>query len=188
MATDPGAAPPQRPQPFGVPAGPGTDSGNGPKALPPGPVPDVGTGPGTGDAAPVLALASPVVPMTVPERAGAMARRAAGAAAEAARELWLDPGRLLHSLVHGKAESMKEHQTHIQSRAWVPEGMTGRPEKAVVAAGISYHLLIAYPVKAAMKAVKFTAEKVDEAADRPLRLAGLAVFALVLIVLLARYL
>ncbi len=128
-----------------------------------------------------------VVPMSRRERTGNVARRHAGAAAEVARELWLYPGRLLHSLAHGKAESMREHWAHIRSRAWVPEGMTGSPEKAVVAAGIFYHLLIAYPVKAVMESVKFAAEKVGEAADRPLRFVCLMMFVLGLLVLLARY-
>ncbi len=145
------------------------------------------TATGGGDPAPVTKAVA-VVPMSRRERTGNVVRRQIGATAEAARELWLYPGRLLHSLARGKAESMKEHLAHVQSRAWVPEGMTGRPEKAAVAAGIFYHLFIAYPVKAAMKAVKFAAEKVDEAADRPLRLTCLAVLAVVLFVLLARYL
>src|SRR5260370_33012177 len=112
-----------------------------------------------------------VVPMSRRERTGNVARRHAGAAAEVARELWLYPGRLLHSLAHGKAESMREHWAHIRSRAWVPEGMTGSPEKAVVAAGVFYHLPIPYPGKAGMGSAKFAPAKGGVRSDRPPRVA-----------------
>jgi hypothetical protein len=121
-----------------------------------------------------------VVPVTVPERVTAAAKRAGTAALEAVRELWLHPGRLLHVMWHGKPESMAEHSAYIQSAAWVPEEMTGRPAKFLIAAGIAYHLIIARPLKAVAKTV-------DAAADRPLRLLCLAVLVIALIVLLARY-
>jgi hypothetical protein len=76
---------------------------------------------------------------------------------------------------------MAGHRDYIKSRAWVPAEMTGRPEKAVILAGVLYHLIIARPLKAAAKTV-------DAAADRPLRLLGLLLFVIVLSVLLARYL
>jgi hypothetical protein len=114
------------------------------------------------------------------ERAGAVTRRAGSAIAETIRELWLHPDRLLYVMWHGKPESMAEHRAYMKSRAWVPPEMTGGAEKAVIGAGLFYHLLIARPLKAAAKTV-------DAAADRPLRLLCLAVFVTVLIVLLARY-
>jgi hypothetical protein len=129
--------------------------------------------------APVAAGA--VIPMRRAERAGAVARRGGSAITEAVRELWLHPDRLLYVMWHGKPESMAEHRAYMKSRAWVPPGMDGKPEKAVIGAGLFYHLIIARPLKAAAKTV-------DAAADRPLRLLCLAVLAVVLIVLLARYL
>ena len=143
------------------------------QAVPPG----TSAAPGTGTCAGSVPPAA-LVPMSRAARAGAAARHGAAASLEAARELWLLPGRLLHVLWHGKPESMAEHRAYMQSRAWVPPGMTGRWEKAVTGAGLAYHLLIARPLKAAAKTV-------DGAADRPLRLAGLAVFVIALLVLLA---
>jgi hypothetical protein len=82
---------------------------------------------------------------------------------------------------HGKPESMAEHRAYMKSRAWVPPGMDGGAEKAVTGAGLFYHLIIARPLLAA-------ANTVAAAAVRPLRLLCLTVLAVVLIVLLARYL
>jgi len=166
-----------------VPAG----TGGGPAPVPP--VPQDGTGsrpvPGPGGTSvPVPAAAA--VPMPVPERARLAAARWAGTAAEAIRELWLKPGRLIHVIIHGRAETMCEHWAYVKSRAWVPGGMTGNAEKLVAAAGILHHLLIARPVKAAMKTVKFAAEKVDQAADRPLRF-YLVVLFVALLALLALF-
>jgi hypothetical protein len=161
------------------------DPGNTPSPAAPGPVTQAGntrgrvTGPASGNAAAVTAspeTPGAVVPMTPPERARHTAARWVSVAAEAVRELWLKPGRLLHVAWHGKPESMAEHQAYMQSAAWVPGEMTGRPAKAVIAAGVFYHLLIACPLKAAAKTV-------DAAADRPLRLLCLAVFVITLILL-----
>lgn len=132
-------------------------------------------------AAPAPVTAGAVMPMRRAERAGAVTRRAGSAVAEAARELWLHPDRLLYVMWHGKPESMAEHRAYMKSRAWVPPGMDGGAEKAVTGAGLFYHLLIARPLLAA-------ANTVAAAAVRPLRLLCLAVLVLVLIVLLARYL
>lgn len=128
----------------------------------------------------------PPVPGPVPpctERSSAAlvpvsaASRASAALRHHVRELWLDPGRLLHSLYHGKPGSMAEHMAYLKSAAWVPEEMTGRPRAFLVAAGIAYHVLIAWPLKLAAKAI-------DSAADRPLRLAGLIALAVILFILL----
>lgn len=129
--------------------------------------------------APVAAGA--VMPMRRVERTGAVTRRAGNAVVRTVRELWLHPDRLLYVMWHGKPESMAEHRAYMKSRAWVPPGMDGKPEKAVIGAGLFYHLIIARPLKAAAKTV-------DAAADRPLRLLCLAAFVIVLFVLLARYL
>lgn len=111
-----------------------------------------------------------VIPVRRAERAGnALCRHAA--------ELWLHPDRLLHSLYHGRPGSMAEHMAYLKSAAWVPEEMTGRPRAFLVIAGIAYHVLIAWPLKLAAKAI-------DSAADRPLRLGGLAVLVIALIVIL----
>jgi hypothetical protein len=122
--------------------------------------------------------------MSLPERAGTAARRAADGTANVARELWLHPDRLVHSVIHGEAETMREHWAHVQSRSWVPEEMTGRPEKALILAGILHHLLVAYPVKGIAKAGKFAFGKLDHAADRPITLYGPIAFVILLIVLL----
>jgi hypothetical protein len=158
----------------------GTEAGTERAPLRPAPVPASGT-----RAVPVPAGVSPV---TVPERAAGAIGRAGTGALEAARELWLHPDRFLHVILHGKAETMRQHRAHVKSRAWVPDGMDGGARKAVIAAGIAHHLIVARPLKASMKAVKFAAEKVDQAADRPLRLYLTAVLVLVLFFLLARYL
>lgn len=105
------------------------------------------------------------------------ASRASAALRHHARGLWLDPGRLLHSLYHGKPGSMAEHMAYLKSAAWVPEEMTGKPRQFLVIAGIAYHVLIAWPLKLVAKAI-------DSAADRPLRLIGLIALSAVLIVLL----
>ena len=142
------------------------------------------TAPGSGDvtgAPGSEAEAVAVVPMPVTERGRATARRAGSAVARTAGELWLHPDRLGHALWHGSPSTMAGHRDYIKSRAWVPAEMTGRPEKAVILAGVLYHLIIARPLKAAAKTV-------DAAADRPLRLLGLLLFVIVLSVLLARYL
>jgi len=110
------------------------------------------------------------VPLSVASRVGAALRHHA-------RGLWLDPGRLLHSLYHGKPGSMAEHMAYLKSAAWVPEEMTGRPRRFLIVAGIAYHVLIGWPLKLAAKAI-------DSAADRPLRLLALVIFAVALIVLL----
>lgn len=144
------------------------------------------TGPGNAAPDPVTVPVTPspetsavtgnaaVAPVRVPMSA---AVRASTALRYHARELWLNPGRLLHSLYHGKPGSMAEHVAYLKSAAWVPEEMTGRPRAFLAAAGIAYHVIVAWPLKLAAKAV-------DSAADRPLRLAGLIALAIVLIVLL----
>ena len=180
-----------------VPDVSGPDPGNTPSPAAPGPVTQAGNTKGgvtestSGNTAAVTAspgTPGAVVPMSPPERARLAAARWAGAAAEAARELWFRPGGLIHVIIHGRAETMTEHRDYVKSRAWVPDGMTGNAGKAVIAAGVLHHLLIGRPVKAAMKAVKFAAEKIDQAADRPLRLYLTAALVVALFVLLARYL
>lgn len=128
------------------------------------------TAPATGNGGEPETVA--VVPMRRAARAGNAVRRHV-------YELWLHPDRLLHSLYHGRPGSMAGHMAYLKSTAWVPEEMTGRPRQFLIVAGIAYHLVIAWPLKLAAKAI-------DSAADRPLRLAGLAVLALALIVLLSR--
>jgi hypothetical protein len=157
----------------------------GPAAVPPVPADGTGSCPDAGaGTVPVPAA----VPMTVPERAVVAGKRASTATLKVVRELWLLPDRFLHVIIHGRAETMAEHRAHIKSRDWVPPEMTGAAEKAVIGAGLFHHLVIARPLKASMKAVKFAAEKVDQAADRPLRLYLTVILAVALIVLLARYL
>ena len=88
---------------------------------------------GGNDAAPSAATApvtaGAVMPMRRAERAGAVTRRAGSAIAEAVRELWLHPDRLLYVMWHGKPESMAEHRAYMKSRAWVPPGMDGGAAK-----------------------------------------------------------
>lgn len=124
----------------------------------PGPVP-----PGTAPASAAL------VPLSAASRASAALRHHAG-------ELWLHPDRLLHSLYHGKPGSMAEHMAYLKSAAWVPEEMTGKPRTFLAAAGIAYHVIVAWPLKLAAKAI-------DSAADRPLRLTAFAAFLVLFIVL-----
>lgn len=151
MSTEPDERVPLR-------AVPGTGDGSAP-------VPDAGTERSTA----VLAPAGTPVPVPAIARAGTAIRYHA-------RELWLNPGRLLHSLYHGRPGSMAGHMAYLKSAAWVPEEMTGRPRAFLVVAGIAYHVLIAWPLKLAAKAI-------DSAADRPLRLAALAAFLVLLLFL-----
>jgi len=100
---------------------------------------------------------------------------------EAVRELWLHPDRLLYVLWHGKPGSMAEHRAYMKSRAWVPPGLGGGAEKAVIGAGLLYHLIVARPLKAAAKTV-------DAAADRPLRLLCVAALLLAAFLIASGYL
>jgi hypothetical protein len=86
--------------------------------------------------------------------------------------LWLNPGRLGHTLWTGKPGSMAEHRAYMKSRAWVPPDLDGKPAAFIAGAGVGYHLLIARPLKAACLTV-------SASADRPLRLTGLVVLLIV---------
>jgi hypothetical protein len=136
--------------------------------------PGTGTGAGTvPGSVPPPVPGSGVVPMTVPERAGTVVRHCAGKASAAVHELWLHPERPVHVLWHGKPGSFAEHFSYVVSRAWVPQELTGRKAGFIAWAGFLYHVLIAWPLKAAAKVI-------DAAADRPLRLLGLVAFIVLL--------
>ena len=146
--------------------------------------PQGGNSPADGTAtAPVTTGA--VIPMRRAERAGAVTRRAGSAVAEAVRELWLHPDRLVHVIIHGNAETMAEHRAYVKSRGWMPKGLDGG---WVAIVGLAHYLVIARPLKASMKAVKFAAEKIDQAADRAVVFYPVLILVITLIVLLARYL
>jgi hypothetical protein len=102
----------------------------------------------------------------MPERAAAAVRRGGTAVVKAVRELWLLPDRVLHVVIHGRAETMAEHRAYVKSRAWVPKGLGREWEAAITIIGLAHYLVIARPLKASMKAVKFAAEKAEQAADR----------------------
>ena len=161
-STEAGPAP-VPPVPVLVPAS-GTDGADGPAAVP---VPVVAT-----------------VPMSVPERARLAVARQAGTAAGIAGRLWLAPGRLIHVLRNPQPETMAEYRAYIRSRAWVPRELSGKSATAIAWAGIAYHVLIGHPLVAAMKAVRKTAENIEVAAVRPLRLLMLAAFVTVLVLIL----
>jgi hypothetical protein len=180
MTSDPGAVPQQRGPLF---AAPGTGDGTGRRALLPAPVPESSTEDCPESGAAVPAVASTPVPMTLAERASTAVRYRAGEAARVAREAWAPIARFLQAVAHPEPETMREHWTHIQSRDWVPEEMTGGPEKVIAAVGLSYHLVVAYPLKAAAKSARFASEKLDAAADRPLQLLYLLVPVLILVLL-----
>ena len=180
------AAPVTRPALVVVPAVSGADSGNTPSPAATRPVTQAGnrgvrvTEPDAGNTVAVTALpetAGGAVPMTLPQRGRHAVSHWAGTAAEGAGKLWLNPGRVLHVLWHGKPESMAEHRAYVKSRAWVPPELTGKSAAVITVAGILYHLLIARPVKTAARIV-------DGAADRPLRMLMLAVFVSALILIL----
>jgi len=141
---------------------------------------------GTPAERPVLALAAE--PRSAPELKGAeqaeqgaelvrmsAAERAGNAVANAVRELWLHPDRLIHSMWNGRPESMAAHYAYMTSFAWVPKEMTGKKATAWKWAGIAYHF-IAWPLKAFAKAL-------DAAAGRPLLMLCLVVPVLVLVLL-----
>ena len=122
--------------------------------------------------------------MTAPERARLAVSRRAGTVAAGAGRLWLNPGRVLHSLRHDEPETMAEHRAYIRSRAWVPPELTGKPATVIAVAGFMYHVLIGLPLKAAAKTIGEAARQVDKAAQRPLRLLPLVVFVVLLFVIL----
>ena len=180
------AAPVTRPALVVVPAVSGADSGNRASPAATGPVTQAGnrevrvTGPAAGNAVAVTAFPETpggAVPMTLPQRGRHAVSHWAGTAAEGAGQLWLNPGRVLHVLWHGKPESMAEHHAYVRSRAWVPRELSGKPAAVIAWAGIIYHLLIACPLKGAARIV-------DAAAERPLRLLMLAAFISVLALIL----
>ena len=72
---------------------------------------------------------------------------------------------------------MAEHRAYVQSRAWVPRELSGKTAAFIAMAGITYHLMVARPVKGAARIV-------DAAAERPLRLLLLAAFVSVLVLVL----
>lgn len=101
--------------------------------------------PGTSSAASV----PPLVPGAVPpgtERSGAAlvplsaASRASAALRYHAGELWLNPGRLLYTLYHGRPRSMAAHIDGTKSLGWVPPEMTGKPRTFLAVAGISWRM------------------------------------------------
>ena len=159
--------------------GTGTEGGTARTPLRPAPVPPASTGDGT--AVPVPA--STPVPMSAVARAGTAVRYHA-------RELELSVERFLYAFTHPQPETMKEHQAYIKSRAWVPDGLTEREEKAVVAVGVFHHVVIGRPLKALAKSLRFAAAKADEAGDRAFRFYGWVAFfgLLVLILFLAHLL
>jgi hypothetical protein len=180
-------APPSRPVLAVVPAVTGGGSGNAGAD----PVTESVTGrvtppPETGSVTGNTGAAAAAVPLTLHERARLAVSHWAGTVAGWAGQLWLHPGRVLHSLWHPEPETMPEYRTYIRSAAWVPEELAGRKSAAVITvAGILYHVLIGYPLKSAMKAVVKAAMNVDRDAERPMRILGLAAFvsALALILL-----
>ena len=115
------------------------------------------------------------VPLTPAEHSRLAVAHWAEIAANGAGQLWLHPGRLGHTLWTGKPGSMAEHREYVKSRAWVPPELDGKPAAFIAGAGIGYHMLIARPLKAACLTV-------SASADKPLRLAGLVVFLIVLAV------
>jgi hypothetical protein len=118
-----------------------------------------------------------IVPLSPAERARLTLAGWAGIAGR----IWAPFARALHSLLHPEPETMAGHRAYIRSRAWVPPELNGKPAAVIAWAGIVYHVLIGHPLIAAMKAVRKTAENIEVAAVRPLRLFGLAVFIIALI-------
>ena len=88
----------------------------------------------------VSPAASAAVPLSVASRASVALRHHA-------RGLWLDPGRLLHSLYHGRPGSMAMHIAGTKSLGWVPPDMTGKPRTFLAVAGIAYRLTIGLLLK-----------------------------------------
>ncbi len=111
-----------------------------------------------------------VLPMKPTERTRLAVAHWAGIAANGAGQLWFHPGRLGHTLWTGRPGSMAEHRAYIKSREWRPAELEDhRAGSVIVCLGVAYHLMIARPLKTACLIV-------SAAADRPLRLTGLAVF------------
>lgn len=153
MTTDPSAVP-------------GTGTGTDRMPPRPAPVPDAGTERGTA----VLAPAGTAVPMPAAVRAGTALRYHV-------RELWLNPGRLLHSLYHGEPGSMARHMAHVKSMPWVPPEMTGKPRTFLAVAGVAYQMTIG-------ALLKNGGNLLSAAAPHPLAVLAIVIFVVILIVLL----
>jgi hypothetical protein len=82
-----------------------------------------------------------VVPLTPAERTRLTVTHWASTAANGAGRLWLDPGRLGHSLYHGKPGSLAEHRAYIKSRAWVPPELDGKAAKVTAGAGVVFYTI-----------------------------------------------
>lgn len=121
----------------------------------------------TGDSTEVQPVPSSV-PMTVPERARLAVAHWATAAANGAGQLWLNPGRLGHTLYNGKPGSMAEHFAYAKSRAWVPPELDGRAARVLGDAGVVFYSIVAL--------LQLPLLILYAAMDRALRLTGLAVF------------
>jgi hypothetical protein len=114
------------------------------------------------------------VPMTVPERAGVALRHWGTGVASTATELWLKPDRLLYVLWHGHPASFSEQYAYVKSQAWVPEELRGTgPGKVIWFLGVTYHALIAVPLKAFSRAF-------GAMVDKPLRFIALILLFVVL--------
>lgn len=127
--------------------------------------------------APVSPSASAVVsPASVTPVSGAA--RAGTAVANAVRELWLHPDRLVHSLWNGSPGSMADHYRYMTSREWVPDSLEGKEAAFVAYAGLAYHILVGWPLLALSKAL-------GAAAVKPLRFLALIVPVFILVLLFA---
>ena len=114
------------------------------------------------------------VPLSPVERTRLAVAHWAGIAVNGAGQLWLHPGRLGHTLYHGKPSSMAEHVAYVKSRAWVPPELDGKLAAFIAGAGIVFYSI------AALAQIPLLILKA--ALDRMLRLTGLAVLLIALAV------
>jgi hypothetical protein len=112
--------------------------------------------------------------MTPAERTRLAVAHWAGLAANGAGQLWLNPGRLGHTLYHGKPSSMAEHVAYVKSRAWVPPELDGKPAAFIAVTGI-----VLYSIAGILQVPLLI---LKAALDRMLRFTGLAVLLIVLAV------
>ena len=93
----------------------------------------------TGEPVTEPAAGNAVVPLTPAERTRLAVTHWASTAANGAGQLWLNPGRLGHTLYAGKPGSLAEHRAYIKSRAWVPPELDGKAAKVIGGAGVVFY-------------------------------------------------
>ena len=90
-----------------------------------------------------LAGNAEVVPLTPVEHGRLAVAHWVSTAANGAGQLWLNPGRLGHTLWMGRPGSMAEHWGYIKAHPWVPPELDGKAAKVLTVAGVVLYSIAA---------------------------------------------